>query len=270
VKIFLIPILCIGLTGCAGFGKKMKSFLGSSSSSPESQQKTAKVKFSDSPNLAPKVGNKQYRRVNKEIFEKEGMLDESSGSLWVMEGQGSYLFSQNLMRVSGDVLNINLDGVPKTSLEKKVDIIKSLLERTRRQSRYPAYAAQGPQQPGAPANQPSAPTNAQPPPAQARAADAQPGAQAANAQAAADDKAEADEEKKSTFDVGSIPSRIVEKTQDGSYRIKGSQSFMIGRKEYRVIATGLVRPADIRNDSVDSSKMVDSKFDIVAIRKETK
>ena len=272
-QIFIL-MLSLALTACAGFGKKMKSFLnGGDDSPPPSQQRRVGVKFSDAPNVNPKVGEKQYRRITKEIFDKEGVLEESSGSLWVMEGQGSYLFSQNLMRISGDVLNIALDGVPQASLSKKVDIIKTLLERNRKTSRYPADTGAGLQtaaaQPGQPTQNADGQQTGQP---------AQPGqAGALNPQAAAalqaqkaEDNADAEAEKKAQFDVQSIPSRIVEKTQDGSYRIKGSQSFMIGRKEYRVIATGVVRPADIRNDSIEASKMVDSKFDVVAIKKETK
>lgn len=254
--VLLISSLLI--VSCGSFGKKMKSFLNGGDSGPSTQAaKSAKLKFSDSPNVSPQTGDKQYRRVNREIFEKEGMLEEASGSLWTMEGQGSYLFSQNLLRVSGDVINISLDGVPRSSLEKKVEIIKTLLDRNRRQTRNVASA------PPAQA--------AQPPPAAAPDGAAAPAAGAAAPPApSADEKAEAEEEKKSTFDVASVPSRIVEKTLDGSYRIKGSQSFMIGRREYRVIATGVVRPADIKNDSIEASRLVDSKFDVVATRKEAK
>ncbi len=265
MKILLAFACVVALTGCASFGKKLKSFLGGGSSEvAAAPSKGAKVKFSDAPNVSPKVGDKQYRRVNREIFEKEGMLDEASGSLWVMEGQGSYLFSQNLMRVSGDVLNISLDGVPRSSLEKKVDIIKTLLERTR-VSRAVASAPVAQAQATTP-GQPAQPGQT-PPADQQQNQQGQPGQPV---QASADEKADAEDEKKSTFDVSNIPSRIVEKTADGSYRVNGSQSFMIGRREYRVIATGVVRPSDIKNDTIDSSKMVDSKFDIVAIRKEQK
>lgn len=263
-------VIIFALTGCGSFGKKMKSFLGGSDSEMSQAPKTgAKLRYSAAPNVNPNGGEKQYRRVNREIFEKEGLLDESSGSLWVMEGQGSYLFSQNLMRISGDVVNISLDGVPRSSLEKKVDIIKSLLDRSRKQPR--AVAAADPNQnnaQGAAATPPAPAADGQPP-----AAGQQATPPAASPQAtvqAAEDKAEAEEEKKSTFDVSTIPSRIVEKTLDGSYRIKGSQSFMIGRKEYRVIATGVVRPSDIKNDAIEASRMVDSKFDVIAIRKETR
>src|SRR5687767_13389516 len=88
----LLIVVC-AIAGCSSFGKKMKSFLNGGDSEPTPiQRRTAGVKFSDAPNINPKVGEKQYRRVTKEIFEKEGVLDEGSGSLWVMEGQGSYLF----------------------------------------------------------------------------------------------------------------------------------------------------------------------------------
>ncbi len=265
MRLFLILTISFSVLSCASFNKKMKAlFNGDSDQSKGS--KATRVKFSDSPNMSPNASEKQYRRVNKEIFEKEGMLDESSGSLWVMEGQGSYLFSQNLMRIPGDVVNISLDGVPRSSLEKKVDIIKTLLEKSRRQTRFVAAAEPPPNAAPAPGAAPAAAA----PPADGQAA--QPGAPAppTNAVAAAEDKAEMDEEKKSTFDVSNVPSRIVEKTPDGSYRIKGSQSFMIGRREYRVIATGVVRPADIKNDAIEASRLVDSKFDVVSIRKEAK
>lgn len=268
----LLVAFAIGLTGCASFGKKMKSFLNGSDEPAPTQARRAGLKFSDAPNVNPKVGEKQYRRVTKEIFEKEGVLEENSGSLWVMEGQGSYLFSQNLMRISGDVLNISLDGVPHSSLSKKVEIIKTLLERSRKVPRYlasadPAQVAPQAAQPGADGQQQQQGQQQGQP---GQPGQANPQAVAAQTAQSAEDKAEAEDEKKAQFDVSSIPSRIVEKTQDGSYRIKGSQSFMIGRKEYRVIATGVVRPADIKNDTISASQMVDSKFDVVAIKKETK
>ena len=64
-----------------------------------------------------------------------------------------------------------------------------------------------------------------------------------------------------------VPTRIVEQLKDGSYRVKGMQPFMIGKREYKVIVTGVVRPEDFDDAGIDSSKLLDSQFDIVSSRK---
>ena len=64
-----------------------------------------------------------------------------------------------------------------------------------------------------------------------------------------------------------VPARIVEKLLDGSYRIKGSQPFMIGRREYKVIVTGMVRSSDIDSDVIQASKILDPRFDIVSTKR---
>lgn len=246
--------LFLALTGCGSLGKKMKSFLGGSEA-PATQNKSSsgKAKFSENANMNANDNGRLYRRVNKEIFEKEGMLDDRAGSLWPMEGQTAYLFSQNTNRLTGDIVNIDLEGSPKTQLEKKVEIIKSLLEKNRKSQR--TLAAQQPAE-GAP-----------------EAKDGEkkaPEAKGAAAKADPAEKQEEAEEKASQFDVARIPSRIIEQSSDGSYRLKGSQTFMIGKREYKVIATGIVRPSDIRDDAVQSSRILDSRFDIVSMKKEVK
>ena len=67
--------------------------------------------------------------------------------------------------------------------------------------------------------------------------------------------------------VREVPTRIVEKMSDGNYRIKGSQAFMIGKKEYKVILTGLVRNEDFNEDGIESAKVLDPHYDIVANRR---
>jgi len=243
-------------TGCSSFGRKMKDLFSGSSSSPTRSQPHASgpsTKFSQTENYNAPQDEKLYRRVNRDIFEKESVLDDHAGSLWVMEGQGSYLFSQNMNRVTGDVINISLDGPPKAQLEKKVEIIKYLLDRTRRQRQI----ASAQQKAAAEAKKEEKP--------------ADPKAQnAVKTQQDAVEKEEEQAEKNSVFDVSTVPSRIIDQLPDGSYRVKGSQSFMVGRNEYKVIATGLVRPADVKDESILATKVYDSKFDIVGIRKETK
>src|SRR6185436_7393458 len=83
-----------------------------------------------------------YKRTTKESLAEESALDAKSGSLWVMEGQGAYLFSQNIVRLVGDPLAVTLEGDPKDQLQSKVSVIKKLLakieERQKARLRGPA------------------------------------------------------------------------------------------------------------------------------------
>jgi len=253
--LFLVS-LCLVLSGCGSFGKKLKSFLGGEESAPSASQPKGMKKFSENSNVTPNRGERLYRRVNKEIFEKEGVLDDRAGSLWAMEGQTSYLFAANTNRLSGDIINIDLEGSPRSQLEKKVEIIKSLLDKNRKAQR--AMAAT----PAAASGTPEAEKKAATPDPKVKTASTSPDNST--------DKQEEAEEKASPFDVSKIPSRIIEQSTDGSYRIKGSQTFMIGKREYKVIATGLVRPTDVKDDTVQASRILDSRFDIVSMKKEIK
>jgi flagellar L-ring protein precursor FlgH len=67
--------------------------------------------------------------------------------------------------------------------------------------------------------------------------------------------------------MGPIQTRIVERLPDGNYRIKGQQPFMIGKREYKVIIVGLLRPEDYNDEGINSSKIIDPQYDVVSIRK---
>ena len=54
---------------------------------------------------------------------------------------------------------------------------------------------------------------------------------------------------------------------DGNYRVKGSQPFMIGTREFKVIVTGIVRAEDFNEEGTSASKLLDPSFDIVSSRK---
>jgi flagellar L-ring protein precursor FlgH len=75
------------------------------------------------------------------------------------------------------------------------------------------------------------------------------------------------DEKEEPLEIGAVPTRIVERQPDGNYRIKGSQPFMIGKREYKVIVTGLIRPEDFNDEGVSSQKLLDPQFDVVSIRR---
>jgi flagellar L-ring protein precursor FlgH len=70
--------------------------------------------------------------------------------------------------------------------------------------------------------------------------------------------------------VTNVPARIYDRTTEGHYRVKGAQTFMIGKREYKVIVTGLVRGSDMNGDEIPSSALLEPKFDIVSLKKELK
>ena len=45
---------------------------------------------------------------------------------------------------------------------------------------------------------------------------------------------------------------------------------MIGKREYKVIITGMIRPEDFNDEGVSSVKLLDPQFDVVSIRRNTK
>src|SRR5262249_26591126 len=117
--ILITFLLLFGLSqlGCASFNKKLKNFLGGGPSSQEQAKPASTLtKFSESPDVPPRV-RRQYKRTTKESLSEESALDAKAGSLWVMEGQGAYLFSQNVVRLVGDPIAITLEGDPKDQLQ---------------------------------------------------------------------------------------------------------------------------------------------------------
>ena len=244
----ILLLLAGGLAGCASFGKTMKALVGGKAPEPEVSQKSTPPKFSETPDFPIDDRGRKYVRMTRDRFETEAAVDQEAGSLWTMEGQGSYLFSQNLVRTIGDVLNVRVEGEPKKQLDTKAKVLKDLMDKAQKAEAARRLAAVPPaQQPGQKGGSAPAPSPAAP----------------------AEQKEEVSgRDQSEIFSVGIIPSRIVERMSDGSYRIKGTQSFMIGSQEYRVIATGIAKSSDISDEGVDSSRLLDSKFDIVTSKKE--
>lgn len=246
-------------TGCSSFGRSVKNFV-----SGDEKPKVTGPKYSDNENLRFQ-SDRKYRRMNKSRFEDEAEVSAQAGSLWVMEGQGAYLFSQNQTRILGDLLNVKLDGSPKQQLQSKVKVISKLLDRLDAPSR--GLASKEPGSSGQ-ANTQATPAGGAKPGADATAAknDGEGGEkQGATAGAAAAEKPDSKSDPISA--IGTVPTRIVEQLKDGSYRVRGMQPFMIGRREYKVIVTGVVRAEDFDDAGIDSSKLLDPQFDIVSSRK---
>ena len=201
------------------------------------------VKFSETP-VVMNPSNRQYRRMTRSKMEEESDLGSGAGSMWVGEGQGAYLFSQNKSRREGDLLNVKMEGSAQKQVETKVTVIKNLLKQLEEEQ--------------AKANQPV------PQPGLAEGGDAGKKPEGDRAPAA---EAKKTPEKEEPLDIGNVPTRIVERMADGNYRVKGAQPFMIGKREYKVIVTGMIRPEDFNDEGVSSGKLLDPQYDVVSIRR---
>jgi flagellar L-ring protein precursor FlgH len=251
-RVILLVALTLGLTACGSFGKKMKAFLGGKKAPPEKVVKRPAAKpqgygtsYSQNKNLRLSDEQRQYKRMSADQFEDEAKIRSRQGSLWAMEGQESYLFASNMMRLKGDVLDVQIEGAPRKQLETKVQVINQLLERLKAaQSRKRLAKVQASKA------------------AQGKSQDA------ARKPASSTSKTTSKKKDGEEFDVSSVPVRIEEKLGNGNYRVRGGQTFMIDKREYKVIVTGEVRGSDIDGNTVKSSQMLDSKFDIVSPRRE--
>jgi flagellar L-ring protein precursor FlgH len=246
---FLI-VFTVFQTACASFNHKLKAWLGGDPGADQPKQASTLTKFSESADVTPRV-KRQYKRTTKDSLSEESALDAKAGSLWVMEGQGAYLFSQNIVRLVGDPLAVAIEGDPRDQLQSKVAVIKKLLakieEKQRLRLRDPAAT-------GADDSADKKGTNK---------GDKK---DKAAAQAKTDANQAPKSEESAELAVKNVPTRIVERTLEGNYRIKGSQPIMIGTREYKIIVTGIVRAEEFNDEGIPSSKLLDPKFDIVSAR----
>lgn len=227
------------LTGCA----TMKDFWTRLTGNPQETIVTQdadgdSIRYSENPQMGV-ASNRQYKRMTRARMEEDAELGAQAGSMWVMEGQGSYLFAQNKARREGDVLNVKLDGPSLKQVETKVNVIKKLLKQLEEQEK--ANLGGGALAAGE--------------------------GDANRAPAAAKPEEKADDAKEELANIQQISTKIVEKMPDGNYRVRGAQPFMIGKREYKVIAAGLVRPEDFNDEGVSSTKLIDPQFDVVSIRR---
>lgn len=261
---FVLTFVLLGFvvfmtTGCSTLRNFIKG-------KDDSVKTVSTPRFSDQENLrAPSSADKQYRRMNRSRFEEEADVRQDAGSLWVMEGQGAYLFAQNQMRMVGDLLNVKIEGGAKAQLQTKTKVISKLLERLEGSRGLASTNAAQPaqdQQANAQNKQAGAKDQAQ----NNEKTQGAEGAAGADPQAAGGKQATLNPGEV-PFAVQAVPTRIVEQLKDGSYRVRGMQPFMIGKREYKVIVTGVVRPEDFDDTGMDSSKLLDPQFDIVSSRK---
>ncbi len=236
----LMVVLSMMNTGCSTWNKLIGQEEVVAPKVLEIDGKPA-TRYSETPTVL-NPSNRNYRKMTRSRMEEESDLGAQAGSMWVMEGQGAYLFSQNKSRREGDLLNVKVEGPAQKQIETKVGVIKKLLKQLEEEELR--------------AKQPPVPVTV------GENSGTAPKAEPQRAPAA-----EAEKEKDEPMEIGAVPTRIVERQADGNYRIKGSQPFMIGKREYKVIVTGLVRPEDYNDDGISSNKILDPQFDVVSIRR---
>ncbi len=249
LKLFVLPFLYLGMSfstvGCASFQKWFGQNISDNVPfvSPEPG-----LKYSETPQ-AGSIQERDYKRMTKSRLEEESEVSSSAGSLWQMEGQTSYMFAQNKSRREGDAIGVKMEGSAMKQVETKAQNIRTLLkeleeeeEKRKNRNKNLGLAQKG-----------------EAAPATGKAGEV------ARAPAAVEKPKK--EEKLDLSAVENIQSKIVEKMPDGNYRIKGSQPFMIDKKEYKVIITGVIKPEDYNDAGISSNTLVDPQYDVVSIRR---
>jgi flagellar L-ring protein precursor FlgH len=253
-NILAIVIFIPLLSGCASIGKQWKEFInGKSATKSQAATKPVGATYSDTNNLMP-AQYRQYKRTKRKDIEDNAHLESKSGSLWVMEGQGAYLFSQNVVRMIGDPLGVRIEGEPQEQLTSKSKVIGKLIAQIEERRRRAAGRG-----PATDEKKEETPTGTAP---QNKAAKGAPAPAAQNAMTAAPGAAATDETK--DFSVKTVPTRVVERLVDGNYRVRGTQPFMIGTREYKVIVSGIVRAEDFNEEGISAAQLLDANFDIVS------
>lgn len=249
MKLTLVLFMIVNLLmGCAAIEKLADAADPGGALQAQSELQRA-PRYSENSNMAVPT-DRNYRRWTRDRMEEESDLGASAGSMWVMDGQGAYLFTQNKTRKEGDITNVALAEPAMKQVETKVGVIKNLLKQLEEQEKLEKQRLE--QQRGLASTSPEAAKGAATP---------------AAAPAAAAAPVPAKEEKQNLDDIKTVPAKIVEKLPDGNYRVKGSQPFMIGQREYKVIVTGLLRPEDFNDQGISSDKLLDPQYDVVSVRR---
>lgn len=242
-KIFLLGLLMSLCSGCTTFREWLGGGDGHSVVDKLTFNGAEKpVRYSDNSQMAV-PSNRNYRKMTRSRMEEESELHSQAGSMWVNEGQSSYLFAQNKTRRDGDILNVKLDGPALKQVETKVSVIKKLLKQLEEQQQAELQQKLAENAPAGGDRAPAAEKKKEEP------------------------KPAAKDEKEDLTEIQTVATRIVEKQADGNYRIKGAQPFMIGKREYKVIVTGMIRPEDYNDEGVSSGKLLDPQYDVVSIRR---
>lgn len=235
----LLLISCLfALTNCMSLGQQWQKILGGGPATAPAAPRP--ITYRQQNNLEPNI-YRHYHRTTAADLRNEAHLDSNAGSLWVMQGQGAYLFSQNTVRMVGDPIPIRLNGDPKAQLAAKAQVIAKLLAELAARRRMIA-GLRAPSSVNQNAKQNVAKTKS-------------PKAAATNSSGSS-----------YAFKVKMVPARVVDRLVNGNYRVRGMQSFMIGRREYKIIVSGIVRSEDFNDQGINATQLQNSNFDIVSAK----
>lgn len=273
MKFILLSFIILG-SGCATFMDWLNPKTPAEVTKEETDQEPL-TRYSEVTNHAP-PSDREYKRMTREVMEEESELHSGAGSLWVMEGQTSYLFAQNKNRKEGDPTTVKVEGAAIKQVQMKADTIKDLLNELEEQKKQ--------------AEEKKKKDEAE----VLRLADIAKEKELIISKSESDNEAEAQilaekrvnerkpastepakpviaekpkEEKVDLKEIESIPMRITEKLPDGQYRVSGQQYLTIKNRPYKVIATGIVRGDDYNDQLISSEKLYDSQYDIIHMKK---
>lgn len=263
-------------TGCATWKKWMGDEPENSmplAQQPQPPPVDETLRFSENPNIGT-FNERRYKRATRKSLEEDSDVGSRAGSLWNTEGTSAYLFTQNKVHREGDLLNVKLEGNAKAQMDSKIQVIKKLLARIEIVPSTPPSApgqsvplaenANGDGRSPASATNSGAPTNGNAGGPTTAAVPSSPSPANTKGNGA---EATPSSELEAPIQVDSVATRVTERMADGNYRVKGQQSFMIGKKEFKVIITGLVRPEDFMDEGISSNKLLDPQLDIVSLRR---
>lgn len=235
------------------------------------------TKYSEIHNFSPPA-DRQYKRMTRERLEDDSELQQGAGSLWVMEGQTSYLFAQNKHRSEGDPTALKLEGMAMKDVQMKAITIKDLLnelELQKKQAEEKKRKDEEEKQRLAEiekekkyilAKNEADNEDAAQLLAEQRVSSRKPAAASATVVVAPPVDPNAD--KINFKDIETVPMKVTEKLPDGQYRVSGQQYMTIKNRPYKLIATGIVRAEDFSDQSISSEKLFNSQYDIIHLKKE--
>lgn len=231
------------------------------------------TKYSEVNNYAP-VTDRNYKRMTREKFEEDAELQAGAGSLWVMDGQTSYLFAQNKKRREGDATTLLVQGMALKDVEMKAFAIKDLLIELENQKKEAELKKQKEEEnqnrlaeikkekrlilsTGEADNEEAAQVLAEQR-VQSRKPASLPKAET---------QKDPELDKINLKEIEQVPVKIVERLPDNQYRISGQQFITIRKVKYKLMVAGIVRGDDYSDQSITSDKMFDQNFELVHLKK---
>ncbi|AZZ35747.1 hypothetical protein CIK05_02665 [Bdellovibrio sp. qaytius] len=267
-------VLPLFFTGCAS----MYDFFGFDGPKQEVVVKQEVVKepltkYSEINNFAP-ASDRNYKRMTKERFEEDAEVQANAGSLWVMEGQTSYLFAQNKKRREGDPSTLLVQGMALKDVQMKAVAIKDLLvelENQKKEAEAKKKKEEEKVQRLADIEKEKksilSKSEADNEDAAAVLAEQRIDARKPASVPVVEAKPDPTLDKINFKEIEQVPIKITERLPDNQYRVAGQQFLTIRNRPYKLIVNGTIRGDDFSDQSFSSEKMFDGNFELVHLKK---